>query len=208
MQPQKRAALYARVSTADKGQDPETQLRQLREYCHRRGFINEAELVDVASGTRDDRPRYKEMLAAVRKRKFDVVLVWRFDRFARSTRELVNALQEFQELGVDFISYHENIDTTTPTGKLTFHIMAALAEFESSLISARVKAGMARARAEGKKIGREKITKQQQGAIMSLMKDGVSMRQISKRLKISYGTVYNYTKKFNEASEKFHKLLG
>ena len=112
----RRAALYARVSTDDRGQDPETQLRQLREYAGRRGFAMAGEFVDVASGTRNDRPSHKRLLEAVRKRQVDVVLVWRYDRFARSTQALVNALMEFRALGVDFISYQENVDTTTPHG--------------------------------------------------------------------------------------------
>src|SRR5512143_3824370 len=119
----RRAGLYARVSTDDRGQDPETQLRQLRAYADHRGFTVAAEFIDHASGTRDDRPSYKRLLEAVRKRQIDVVLVWRYDRFARSTQALVNALTEFQALGVDFISYQENIDTTTPQGKMVFTIM-------------------------------------------------------------------------------------
>ena len=103
----RRAALYARVSTDDRGQDPETQLRLLREYADRRGFAVAAEFVDYASGTRNDRPRYKKLMEAARRREVDVVLVWRYDRFARSTQALVNALMEFRALGVDFISYQE-----------------------------------------------------------------------------------------------------
>jgi DNA invertase Pin-like site-specific DNA recombinase len=97
------------------------------------------------------------MLDKVRKRKIDVVLVWRYDRFARSTQALVNALKEFQSLGVDFVSYQENIDTTTPQGEMVFNIMASLGQFESSLISDLVKAGMARAKAQGKRISRSAI---------------------------------------------------
>lgn len=91
--------------------------------------------------------QYKRLMAAAKKRQLDAVLVWRYDRFARSTQALVNALKEFQSLGVDFISYQENIDTNTPTGELIFHVMASLAQFESALISQRVRAGMARAKA-------------------------------------------------------------
>src|SRR5439155_2688329 len=109
---QKRVALYARVSTLDKGQDPETQLLALREYAARRGFVPAGEYVDYASGTRDNRPQYQALLTAARQRQVDVVLVWRYDRFARSTQALVQALHEFHRLGVDFISHQENIDTT------------------------------------------------------------------------------------------------
>ena len=191
----KRVAIYARVSTSDKGQSPETQLMPLLEYCRQRDFRVQREFVDYASGKSNDRAQYKAMLDGVRKRQYDIVLVWRFDRFARSTQELVNAMQEFQALGVDFISYHENIDTTTPTGKLTFHIMAALAEFESSLISERVKAGMSRAKAQGKAVGRASIGDDVQAQILTLHAQGLSPMKISKQLGVGYGTVFNYLKK-------------
>ena len=188
----KRVALYARVSTLDKGQDPETQLVQLRGYAQARNFEVITEFIDYASGTTEDRTQYKLMMAAAKKRKIDVVLVWRYDRFARSTQALVNALKEFQSLGIDFISYQENIDTTTPTGELIFHVMASLAQFESSLISQRVKAGMARAKAQGKLISRPKISIQKQQELFELQKMGLSINKISKKAKVAYGTVYNY----------------
>ncbi len=188
----KRVALYARVSTLDKGQDPETQLRPLREYAQHRGFVVAAEYVDQASGTSEERREYKTMMAAAKKRQLDVVLVWRYDRFARSTQALVNALKEFQSLGVDFISYQENIDTTTPTGELIFHVMASLAQFESALISQRVRAGMARAKAQGKAISRPTLPQSKQQEIARLHAQGVSMNQISKQAAIAYGTVYKY----------------
>lgn len=106
--------------------------------------------------------------------------VWRYDRFARSTQALVNALKEFQSLGVDFISYQENIDTTTPTGKLIFHVMASLAQFESALISQRVRAGMARAKAKGKHVARPLLAQAKQEAIAQLLREGLSMNQVSK----------------------------
>lgn len=198
----KRAALYARVSTLDKGQDPETQLAQLRDYAQKRNFDIIGEFVDHASGTTEERTGYKQMMQAAKKRQIDVVLVWRYDRFARSTQALVNALKEFQALGVDFISYQENIDTTTPTGELIFHVMASLAQFESSLISQRVKAGMQRAKAQGKNISRPKLSKIKQQEIFDLQKTGISMNQISLKTKIAYGTVYNYLAKNKPALEK------
>lgn len=188
----KRVALYARVSTLDKGQDPETQLMQLREYANNRNFEIIGEFIDYASGTTEDRKEYKRMLELAKKRKLEVVLVWRYDRFARSTQALVNALKEFKILGIDFISYQENIDTTTPTGELIFHVMASLAQFESSLISERVKAGMQRAKAQGKNISRPKISKEKQSLILNLKKSGLSMNKISIQTGIPYGTVYNY----------------
>ena len=192
---QKRVAIYARVSTVDKGQDLETQLLALREYAARRGFILVGQYVDYASGRRDDRPQYQALLKAARTRQIDVVLVWRYDRFARSTQALVNALKEFQHLGVDFISYQENIDTTTPQGELIFTVMASLAQFESALISERVKAGMARAKAQGRRISRAPIAKKVQAHIAMLYAQGRSITHISKQLGISYGTAWNYVQR-------------
>jgi DNA invertase Pin-like site-specific DNA recombinase len=192
---QKQVAIYARVSTLDKGQDPETQLLALRAYAARRGFMPVGEYVDYASGTRDDRPQYQALLAAARKRHIDVVLVWRYDRFARSTQALVQALNEFHSLGVDFISYQENIDTTTPQGEMIFTVLASLAQFESALMSDRVKAGMARARAQGKRISRAPIPRGVQGRIADLYRQEVSIHQISRKLGIGYGTAWNYVQR-------------
>jgi DNA invertase Pin-like site-specific DNA recombinase len=188
----KRVAIYARVSTLEKGQDPETQLLQLREFAQRREFEVKGEYVDYASGKTEQREQYKVMLDLVRKRQIEVVLVWRYDRFARSTQALVNALNEFRSLGVDFISYQENIDTTTPQGELVFSIMASLAQFESALISERVKAGMARAKAQGKRISRPRLNGNLQQQIKELYENKNSIKQISKKLGISYGSAWNY----------------
>ncbi len=188
----KRVAIYARVSTLEKGQDPETQLLQLREFAQRRGFEVTGEYVDYASGKTEYRQQYKAMLNLVRKRQIEVVLVWRYDRFARSTQALVNALNEFSALGVDFISYQENIDTTTPQGELIFSIMASLAQFESALIRERVKAGMARAKAQGKRISRPRLNRNLQQEIKKLYEQKISIKQISKQLEISYGSAWNY----------------
>jgi DNA invertase Pin-like site-specific DNA recombinase len=195
MVPQKRVAIYARVSTVDRGQDPDTQLLALREYVARRGFTLAGEYVDYASGTREDRPKYRALLDAVRKRQADIVLVWRYDRFARSTQALVHALKEFHSLRVDFISYQENIDTTTPQGELIFTVMASIAQFERALMSERVKAGMARAKAQGKPISRAPLPAGIQGGIADLYHQGVSLHQISKQLGIGYGTVWNYVQR-------------
>jgi DNA invertase Pin-like site-specific DNA recombinase len=192
---QKRVAIYARVSTVDKGQTPETQLLTLRAYAAHRGFMVAGEYIDYASGTRTDRAQYQALLAAARQRQIDVVLVWRYDRFARSTQALVQALNEFHSLGVDFISSQENIDTTTPQGEMIFTVMASLAQFESALMSERVKAGMARARAQGKRISRPPIPQEVQGRIADLYRQGVSMHQISKKLGIGYSTAWNYVQR-------------
>ena len=184
-----RAALYGRVSTVDKGQDPEVQLGELRAYATRRGFEVVAEFVDFASGARNGRPEYQRMLDAARKRRFDVLLVWRYDRFARSMQELVNALEEFRTLGIDFISYRENADTTTAQGKLIFGIMASLAEFERALIAERVRAGMARAKAQGKHVGRPRIPPQKEAAIRRDLMAGHSLRSTIKAHGVGSKTV-------------------
>ncbi len=154
------------------------------------------EYVDHATGTNEDRPNYQLLLDDVRKRKVDVVLVWRYDRFARSTQALINALNEFRDLGVDFISFQENIDTTTPQGELIFGIFASLAQFESALISERVKAGMERARAQGKPLGRPTIPDDIKHKIQRLRSEvpPLSPRAISKLLGIGYGTARRYVK--------------
>ena len=196
-----RAGLYARVSTEDRGQDPETQLRPLCEYAERRGFAVVGEFVDHASGTTETRPRYQRLLEAARKRELDVVLVWRYDRFARSTRALVNALAEFKARGVAFISYQENVDTTTPQGELVFGMMANLAQFESALIGERVKAGMARAKAQGKRTSRPPIPEATRRRIAELHGQGMSVKRIAKELGIAYGTAWNYSKGTSVARE-------
>lgn len=190
---QRRAGLYARVSTGEDRQTPETQLRHLREYADRRGFAIAEEYVDKGSGLDSDRPEYQRLLQDARQRVFDVVLVWRYDRFARSTQALISALKEFQALGVDFISHQEQIDTTTPQGEMVFGFMASLAQFESSLISERVKAGMQRAKEEGKHVGRPPIPEDTQAKVQRLYtEEDVSINKISERLDISYGTAWNY----------------
>src|SRR4029453_1571299 len=191
----KRVAIYARVSTVDRGQDPETQLLALREYAARRGFLGVGEYVDYASGTREDRPQYRALLDVVRKRQVDIVLVWRYDRFARSTQALVHALKEFHSLGVDFISYQENIDTTTPQGELIFTVMASLAQFERALISERVKAGRAGAKAQGKRISRAPLAEELQAQIVALAAEGLSIHQIGKQLGLGYGTAWKYIRR-------------
>lgn len=193
----KRAALYARVSTAvDERQTAETQLRRLREYADRRGFSAAGEFVDTGSGLDEDRPAYSRLREAARRREIDVVLVWRYDRFARSMQALVNALKEFEALGVDFISCQEQIDTTTPQGEMVFGIMASLAQFESSLISERVKAGMQRAKEEGTHVGRPPIPEEKREAIRRhYVEEGASINQTAKAVGVAYGTAWNYVQK-------------
>jgi DNA invertase Pin-like site-specific DNA recombinase len=135
-------AIYARVSTLN-GQDPEMQLRELREYCQRREMIVVAEYVDKGiSGAKDKRPELDRLLTDAHRRRFDSVVVWRFDRFARSVSHLLRALETFRALGIEFVSLSEQVDTSTPAGKLVFTVLGAVAELERSLIVERVKAGL------------------------------------------------------------------
>src|SRR5271167_1180857 len=131
------------------------QLRDLRTYCAARGLDLVREYIDVGqSGAKDSRPELNKLMDDARKRQFDSIVVWRFDRFARSTKHLLLALEEFRGLGVQFISYQENIDTGTPLGQALFVIIAAIAELERGLICERVNAGIRNARARGKQLGR------------------------------------------------------
>jgi DNA invertase Pin-like site-specific DNA recombinase len=151
-----RVAIYARVSTLD--QEPENQLKELRDYTSARGWVG-TEFVDQGvSGAKDRRPSLDRLVADARRRKFDAVIVWRLDRLGRNLRHLVNLIEELTSLGVAFISLGEAIDTTTPAGRLQLHILAALAEFERARISERVRAGLARVRAQGKRLGRPRVS--------------------------------------------------
>src|SRR5271168_2993705 len=148
-----RIGIYARVSTKD--QSCELQVRDLRAYCAARGFELVREYVDVGhSGTKDSRPELNKLTDDARKRQFDAIVVWRFDRFARSTKHLLTASEEFRSLGIQFISYQENVDTSTPLGQALFTIVSAVAQLERDLIRERVTAGIRNARANGKKLGR------------------------------------------------------
>jgi DNA invertase Pin-like site-specific DNA recombinase len=183
-----RAALYARVSTINHGQDPEVQLGELREFCKRRGFIVAHEYVDKGiSGSREKRPALDKLLADCRKRLVDAVVVYRYDRFARSLRQLVNALEEFRSLGIDFISIHEGVDTSTPNGRLVFGIFASIAEFERELIRDRVRSGLAAAKAKGKRIGRPRVSVDVR-RIAFLRREGRSWAEITQQTGISKGT--------------------
>jgi len=179
-----RAAIYARVSTVA-GQSPQMQLDALREYAFRRELDVVAELVDHGvSGARDHRPALDKLMTAARRREIDVVLVYRFDRFARSVRHLVTALDEFKALGVDFVSYSESIDTSTPLGRAMFSIVAALGELERSLIVERSVEGQRRARARGTHVGRPRrvvdVTE-----VLELRRAGSSVRAIARATGLS-----------------------
>jgi DNA invertase Pin-like site-specific DNA recombinase len=151
-----RAAIYARVSTLD--QEPENQLAELRQYVEARGW-NAVEYVDHGvSGAKDSRPALDAMLRDAKRRRVDVVLVWRLDRLGRNLKHLISLLDDLQALKVAFVSLNEGIDATTPAGRLQLHILGALAEFERGRIQERVRAGLARAKAQGRRLGRPRAT--------------------------------------------------
>ncbi len=147
-----RAAIYARVSTFD--QEPENQLAEIRRYVAARGWTAEEYVDRGVSGAKDRRPALDRLLIDARRRRFDVAVVWRLDRLGRNLRHLITLLEELQALGIAFVSLNEGIDATTPAGKLQMHILGAIAEFERARIAERVKAGLQRARAQGKRLGR------------------------------------------------------
>jgi DNA invertase Pin-like site-specific DNA recombinase len=183
---QKAAALYARVSTLD--QSCEVQLQDLRRYAGQR-FVQHREYIDVGvSGAQRHRPQLDTLMKDAHKRLFDVVLVWKFDRFARSLKHLIESLDEFSSLGIDFISYTEGVDTTTPSGQLLFHIVGAVAQFERDLIAERVRAGMAHARSLGKHIGRPRAAVDEEAA-SRLRAGGRSLREIAQTLRVPMSRV-------------------
>jgi DNA invertase Pin-like site-specific DNA recombinase len=180
------AAIYARVSTLE--QNCEVQLQDLRRFAGQR-FALYHEYIDVGvSGAQRNRPELGLLMRDARKRLFDVVLVWKFDRFARSLKHLIESLDDFSSLGIDFVSYTEGVDTTTPSGQLLFHIVGAVAQFERDLIAERVRAGLAHARAMGKHIGRPRAAVDVD-AVRSLRSRGESLRNIAKTLGIPVSRV-------------------
>lgn len=183
-----RVGIYARVSTKD--QNVETQLRELRQYCAARSWAVEGEFIDIGmSGAKDDRPALKELMHYARTRRIDSVLVWRFDRFARSLRHLIVSLSELRELGVDFVSFSEALDTSTSHGRLVFNVVGAIAEFERDIIRERVLAGLRNARAAGIRLGRPgsdfDVAKARQ-----LRAKGRSLRVIAKKTGATVSTLH------------------
>src|SRR6202035_4330664 len=182
-----RIGIYARVSTRD--QNCEMQVRDLRAYCMARGFDLVREYVDVGQpGAKDSRPEFNKLMDDARKRQFDAIVVWRFDRFARSTKHLLLALKEFRALGIQFISYMENIDTSSALGQALFTIVSAVAQLERELIRERVTAGIRNARTNGKTLGRPKSGVDSE-RILQLRAQGHSLQQIATNLGVGYGTV-------------------
>jgi DNA invertase Pin-like site-specific DNA recombinase len=183
-----RAAIYARVSTVNNGQDPAVQTRELREYCERRGWQLVDEYVDLGiSGTKEKRPELDRLMADAHRRRFDAVVVWKFDRFARSVSHLLRALETFKAIGIEFVSLSEQVDTSTPTGKMVFTVLGAFAELERSLIAERVRAGLRNAKAKGKRLGRPRVDVDL-GKIANLRSEGRSWTAIAVEMGIGEGT--------------------
>jgi DNA invertase Pin-like site-specific DNA recombinase len=182
-----RVALYARVSTS--GQDPEVQLAALRTHAAQRGWEIAAEFVDRGvSGTKDRRPALDRLMKAVWTGHVQTVLVWRFDRFARSVKHLVTALDTFRALGVAFVSLQEQLDTATPIGQAMFTIIGAMAQLERDIIRERVRAGLERARARGVRLGRPRVPVPS-GLLAGLQRDGLSLGEMARRVRCSRSTV-------------------
>jgi DNA invertase Pin-like site-specific DNA recombinase len=185
-----RAAIYARVSTSNNGQDPRVQTREIREYCERRGWQIAGEYVDAGiSGAKDSRPELNKLMADAHRRRFDAVVVWKFDRFARSVSHLLRALENFNALGVGFVSLSEQIDTSTPTGKMVFTVLGAVAELERSLIAERVRAGLRNAKAKGTRLGRPRISVDA-SRVARLRAEGQTVREIAVTLGVSRSLVH------------------
>jgi DNA invertase Pin-like site-specific DNA recombinase len=185
-----RVALYARVSTSNGQQDPEMQLRELREYANRREMGIVQEYVDCGvSGSRESRPALDRLMSDARRRKFDAVLVWKIDRLGRSLKHLVVTLADLSAVGVAFISLRDNLDLSTPSGRLMFQLIGAMAEFERALIQERVRAGLRHARAKGKRLGRPGRPVDVAG-LLKLRTAGKTWPEIAKETGIPLRTCY------------------
>jgi DNA invertase Pin-like site-specific DNA recombinase len=197
-----KVAIYARVSTANNGQDPTMQTRELREYIERRGWTLAGEYVDIGiSGTKERRPELDRLMADAHRRRFDAIVVWKFDRFARSVSHLLRALETFKVQGIEFVSFSEQMDTSTPAGKMVFTVLGAVAELERSLIVERVKAGLRNARAKGKRLGRPKKildTKR----IAALRAKGIGWKRIAAEMGVGVGTIYRVALEGSKIPEK------
>jgi DNA invertase Pin-like site-specific DNA recombinase len=184
---QPRVALYARVSTLA-GQDPEMQLRELREYASRRDWSISTEYIDRGvSGSKESRPALNRLMADAHARKFEILLVWKIDRWGRSLKHLVTSLADLDAYGISFVSLRDNLDLSTPSGRLMMQLLGAIAEFERALIQERVRAGLRNARAKGKRLGRPKVFVSE-SRIEILRDSGASWRTIAKELGIGVST--------------------
>jgi DNA invertase Pin-like site-specific DNA recombinase len=190
LQQSARAAIYARVSTTNHGQDVTMQTRELEQFAQARGWQIVGLYLDTGvSGAEDSRPELNRLMTDAHRRKFDVVVVWKFDRFARSVSHLLRALETFNALGIGFVSLSESLDTSTPAGKMVFTVLGAVAELERSLIAERVRAGLRNARAKGKMLGRPRKSVDP-AKIEALRTQGFSWRAVAKQLGVGVGTLY------------------
>jgi DNA invertase Pin-like site-specific DNA recombinase len=190
LQQSARAAIYARVSTTNHGQDVTLQTRELEQFAQARGWNVVGQYLDVGiSGAKDSRPELNRLMSDAHRRKFDVVIVWKFDRFARSVSHLLRALETFNALGIGFVSLSESLDTSTPAGKMVFTVLGAVAELERSLIAERVRAGLRNARAKGRTLGRPRKSVDP-AQIEALRIQGLSWRAVAKQLGVGVGTLY------------------
>jgi DNA invertase Pin-like site-specific DNA recombinase len=189
----KRTAIYARVSTGD--QHLETQLLDLREMAKQRGCEIVQEYTDVISGSKAKRPGLDQMMADARRHRFDIVLVAAFDRIARNVRHFLDVLDELNHLGIEFVSKRENVDTSGPLGRAMLTIVGAISELERSLIVERVRAGMRRAKLEGRRIGRAPLDIDRQQVVAD-RRSGMSLTEVAKKYHVSRATVCRLT---NEA---------
>jgi DNA invertase Pin-like site-specific DNA recombinase len=199
MKTERRVAIYARVSTSS-GQDPEMQIRELKEYCRNRGWKIAGEFVDSGiSGATDSRPQLNRLMADANRRRFDAVVVWKFDRFARSVSHLLRSLETFSALGIEFVSLSEQLDSSTPTGKMVFTILGSVAELERSLIGERVKAGLRNARAKGKRLGRPPLKELSVEEVQRLRRDRrrskLSFKELAAKHGVSTWTAFHLCKR-------------
>jgi DNA invertase Pin-like site-specific DNA recombinase len=186
--PVNRIAIYARVSTLH-GQNPELQLAEIREHAARRGWDIAGEYVDLGvSGSKESRPELNRVIRDAHLRKFDAVVCWKLDRLGRSLKHLVTTIEDFAAYGVSFVSLRDNLDLSTPSGRLMMHIIGAMAEFERELIRERVSAGIQAARRRGARIGRPR-TYVNPDKIREMRNEGTPWRAIAKRLGVGTGTV-------------------
>jgi DNA invertase Pin-like site-specific DNA recombinase len=181
-----RVAMYSRVSTD--GQNPDGQESEMKEYAKNRGWEVTRMYRDKMSGAKASRPALDELMVDANKRRMDIVLVWRFDRFARSVSHLLQALESFRTVGIEFASLSEQIDTSTPTGKMTFTVLGAVAELERSLIVERVRMGLQSARKKGKVLGRPAIRRLNPTELAKVKADRATGKFSLRKLAAKYGT--------------------
>jgi DNA invertase Pin-like site-specific DNA recombinase len=203
---QKRVAIYTRVSTQD--QSTRAQEKELREYAKARQWKVTQHFTDTISGAKESRPGLDQLMSDCRKRRVDLVLVWKFDRFARSVSHLLRALEAFEELGIEFVSLSEQIDTSTAAGRMIFTVLGAVAALERSLIAERVRLGIQNARREGKRLGRppiRKLTPEEAKRVRAERATGkFSLRELAKKYRTSLWAMQQATRGQKTGARKHH----